>query len=141
MKSSAKAMLIASQMSKLGYSRADAMIKAWSLVKKKPIETKVSGVTYEKRQKAIEHLTRYPSNNIGISLEREKTNLYDANAVAVMASVTGRGSYCMGYLPKPLASIVAPIMDRGESVISSLKQISGGYSNSAKYGLVIDVTI
>lgn len=141
MKPSTKAMLIASQISKLGFSRAEATKKAWELVKQPRIETKVSGVTFENRQKAINHLTRYSPEEIGISLERDRGNLYDRNAVAVIASVTGRGSYCMGYLPKPLASIVAPVIDKGEIVMSNLKQITGGFSANANRGLVIDINL
>jgi hypothetical protein len=50
MKLSKKAMVIASKLATPGYSKAEAMKKAWALIKKPRIETKVSGVTFEKRQ-------------------------------------------------------------------------------------------
>jgi len=49
-----KVMTIANRLVKQGYNRANAMIKAWVLVRMPLVETKVAGVTYGKRQKAIE---------------------------------------------------------------------------------------
>jgi hypothetical protein len=136
MNQSAKAMIIASRMINEGINRTEAMKQAWNLVKL-PQVSRVAGVTFENRQKAIQHLTRYPQANIEISLERDKGNQYDSNAVAVVASVVNRGSYIIGFLPKNLAALLAPVLDRGESVESTLKEIAGGYSANAKYGLVI----
>jgi hypothetical protein len=136
MNQSTKAMIIASVMIDQGLNRAEAMKQAWNLVKV-PQESRVAGVTFENRQKAIQHLTRYPPANIEISLARDKGNQYDSNAVAVVASVVNRGSYTIGFLPKNLAKMLAPVLDRGEDVESTLKEIAGGYSAEAKYGLVI----
>jgi len=54
-----KVMTIANKLVAQGYNRANAMIKAWVLVKMPLVETKVAGVTFGNRQKAIEHLSRY----------------------------------------------------------------------------------
>ena len=45
-----KVMTIANRLVKQGYNRANAMVKAWVLVKLPNICTKVAGVTYGKRQ-------------------------------------------------------------------------------------------
>ena len=67
------------------------MIKAWALVKMPQVITKAAGVTYGKRQKALEHLARYAPEQISIRLERERNNEFDYNAVAVIATVQGKG--------------------------------------------------
>lgn len=75
----------------------------------------VAGVRYGHRQAALAHLTMYPENVIHFHLLRERENLYDVNAVAVSAEVLGKGQYKMGYLNRPAAALVAPVMDRGET--------------------------
>ena len=67
-------MTIDNKLLKQGQNRANAMIKAWALVKMQIIETKATGVTYGKRQKALEHLRRYNNADITLDLHREKDN-------------------------------------------------------------------
>lgn len=136
-----KVMTIANKLVKQGYNRANAMVKAWVLVKLPNICTKVAGVTYGKRQQAIEHLTHYRPENIRISLYRDNANPYDRNAVAVIATVKGKGSYTMGYLPKALAAFIAPLMDAGRTITSRLASIKGINEPYLNYGLGIEVRI
>ena len=136
-----KVMTIANKLVKQGYNRANAMVKAWVLVKLPNICTKVAGVTYGKRQQAIEHLTYYRPEHIRISLYRDKANAYDRNAVAVIATVKGKGSYTMGYLPKALAAFIAPLMDAGRTITSRLASIKGTNEPYLNYGLGIEVRI
>ena len=50
---------IANRLVSQGYSRANAFVKAWILVKLDKISTKVVGVIFGNRQIALEHLARY----------------------------------------------------------------------------------
>lgn len=136
-----KVMTIANRLVKQGYNRANAMVKAWVLVKLPNICTKVAGVTYGKRQQAIEHLTHYRPENIRISLYRDNANAYDRNAIAVIATVKGKGSYTMGYLPKALAAFIAPLMDAGRTITSRLAGIRGTNEPYLNYGMGIEVRI
>lgn len=136
-----KVMTIANKLVKQGYNRANAMVKAWVLVKLPNICTKVAGVTYGKRQKAIEHLRHYRPELITISLYRDTKNAYDKNAIAVIATVKGKGSYTMGYVPKALAAFIAPLIDSGKRVYSYLKAIKGLYQPYMNYGLEIEVIV
>ena len=86
-----KVMTIANRLVRQGVSRSLAMVKAWALVKLPQLTTKISGVTFGNRQKALEHLARYEPERIQIHLERERDNPYDCSAVAVVAEVQGRG--------------------------------------------------
>ncbi|EEG30289.1 hypothetical protein CLOSTMETH_02020 [[Clostridium] methylpentosum DSM 5476] len=117
------------------------MIKAWALVKMPQVITKAAGVTYGKRQKALEHLARYAPEQISIRLERERNNEFDRNAVAVIATVQGKGSYCMGYLPRALAAFVAPLMDAGKAVQGLFRRVKGLYEPFMNYGLEIEVKL
>jgi|GEM_PF-823457 len=119
-------MTIANRLTGSGIGRASAMIKAWVLVKMPLVETKVAGVTQGNRQRAIEHLTRYDREQISIHLARERDNRHDRNAVAVIATVEGKGSYRMGYIPRPLAGMIAPLMEAGKAVQGLFKGVHGG---------------
>ena len=136
-----KVMTIANKLVQQGYNRANAMVKAWVLVKMPLVETRVAGVTHGKRQKAIEHLSRYQAEQISIKLVREIGNTHDTNAVAVYAAVEGKGSYCMGYLPRALAAFVAPLLDAGKAIDSAYKEIRGMYQPYMNYGLAITLKV
>ena len=136
-----KVMSIANKLVAQGYNRANAMIKTWALVKMPQVITKAAGVTYGKRQKALEHLARYAPEQISIRLERERDNEFDRNAVAVIATVQGKGSYCMGYLPRALAAFVAPLMDAGKAVQGLFRRVRGLYEPFMNYGLEIEVRV
>lgn len=130
-----KVLTIANKLVKEGFNRANAMVKAWILAKMPVVETKVSGVTYGKRQIAIEHLTYYKPEQIRIILKRDKQNQHDHNAIAVIASVEGKGSYCV----KALAAFLAPLMDAGKAVYSAFKAVRGCYEPYMNYGLSISI--
>lgn len=95
-------------------SRSQAFKTAWAMAKARLVE-KVAGVQFGRRQTALAHLTQYPEDAVRLHLIRERDNLYDVNAVAVSAEVLGKGQYKMGYLNRPAAALVAPVMDRGET--------------------------
>ena len=147
-----KVTTIANRLVSQGYNRPHAMVKAWTLVKLPRLETKVAGVTYGNRQKAIEHLTRYAPEAISIRLERERDNPIDRNAVAVWAAVEGKGStgapgkpsgllgwVHMGYLPRALAAFIAPLMDAGKAVGALFREVRGGGDPWMSLGLGIEV--
>ena len=136
-----KVCTIANRLSNQGMSRSEAFRKAWATVKAETVETKVAGVTAGRRQEALERLTRYETNRISVSLSRESDNNYDSNAVAVIVSVEGKGSYTMGYLPRMLAATIAPLIDAGKAVKANFKEIRGKYHNYHNYGMAVSVSI
>lgn len=136
-----KVMTIANKLITQGYNRANAMIKAWVLVKMPLVETKVSGVTFGNRQKAIERLSKYAAEDITIYLVRDNTNEHDKNAIAVIAEVKNKGSYCMGYLPKSLSTFIAPLLDANKAVEAFFREVRGMYQPYMNYGLKIEVRV
>lgn len=54
-----KVMTIANSLVTKGYNRSQAMFEAWAIVKSASLTTSVAGVTFNRRQEAIQHLSRY----------------------------------------------------------------------------------
>ncbi|MDR1245889.1 MAG: HIRAN domain-containing protein [Clostridiales Family XIII bacterium] len=136
-----KVMIIANSLVKQGTGRSAAMIKAWTFVKSAPFDMKVASVTHGKRQKALEHLERYPARMITVTLRREGGNAYDKNAVTVAVSVEGKGSYVVGYAPRMLAAFLAPLADVSKPVQAAYKTVTGGFDPLAHRGLLISVAV
>ena len=136
-----KVCIIANKLTKQGLTRSAAFRKAWQTVKAETIETKVAGVSYGNRQTALEHLKKYNSELISVNLERDRANEHDNNAIAVIATVSGKGSYTIGYLPRTLSQTIAPLIDYGKAVKASFKEVIGKYHNYHNYGLSVSVSI
>ena len=134
-----KACTIANSLAKQGYIRSMAMVEAWIMVKLPQVITRVAGVTHAKRQTAIEHLQHYNAEDISITLVRDKHNTADTNAVAVVATVKGKGSYTMGYLPRAMAMFIAPLLNAGKAVKSCYRAVRTKAIN-LPYGLEIAFT-
>ncbi len=81
-----------------GMARSDAFRAAWLMAKRGGI-AKVSGVTLGIRQRLISRLTTYAQDQVTISLQRDKVSIFDPDAIAVVASVEGKGSATVGYIP------------------------------------------
>ena len=63
---------IANHLVSYGYSRTNAFVKAWVLVKLDKISTKAVGVTFGNRQRALEHVARYSPERVTLHLVRDK---------------------------------------------------------------------
>ncbi|PRS35506.1 hypothetical protein C6Y02_17455 [Bacillus sp. NMCC4] len=69
--------------------------------------SKVTGVSFGKRQTALNHLQHYDRRRIKVTLQHEPTNPYDQNAIAVIVTVIGKECYQIGYIKKAFAEIYA----------------------------------
>lgn len=105
----------------------------------KILNTKVAGVTYEGRQALIAQI----STSDPCRLEPEPENKFDANAIAVKVAHNG-AIWQIGYLPKELASQVAPYLD-GENLICFIEEITGGFElsngNTAALGVRLQIEL
>lgn len=135
------ACIIANNLVKQGMTRRAAMIQAWITVKLRSIVTRAAGVTYGNRQKLLSRLARYTAEQITITLRHEQGNRFDRNAVQVVAGVKGKGSAVIGYLNRQLAAVVAPLIDKDKSVVSSFRAVTGGAEQLLTYGLNISITV
>ena len=134
------ACIIANSLVKQGYSRREAMIRAWITVKLRAIQMKAAGVTHGNRQTLIERLTRYKPEDISVTLQREKDNVHDKNAVQIVAAVRGKGSAVIGYINRELAAAIAPLMDKGAQIASRFKEITGG-GCGYNYGFNVELAV
>lgn len=99
-------------------------------VNQKSIYTKIVGVTYNDRQKAISKL------QIGdeLYLIRQPNNPYDNNAILCV-----HNGYELGYISKSLAVDLAPQIDNGKHVFAIVKDVTGG--DGLSYGCNIQIFI
>lgn len=129
---------MANRLKKMGLTLSAAFKKAWELIKGKSINAKVAGVTKGSRQKALHRiLTAYRPEQVSVSLERDKANIYDNNAVNVVISVNGSKSYNLGCIPRNLAYIVSALMDKGIELKTAFKEVRGRYERYMNYVAVI----
>jgi len=56
-------------------------------------------------------------------------------------SVNGGGEYHLGYLPKRLASITAPLLDSGLELDARFKTVTGGVQGRDTYGALITLEL
>ena len=80
-------------------------------------------------------------NQVSIELHREKENIFDSNAVKVIAAVSGKGKAALGYLNRTLAAVIAPLMDKGKRILSTFRAVTGGESLHLTYGLSFELTV
>ena len=132
--------IIANKLHKEGYSKSNAFIVAWNIVKQNAIYTKLAGVTFANRQEALKRLLLYPREAVQINLVREYNNVYDVNAVAIIVTVKDKGSYILGYLNRQKASLIAPLLDKGITLGAYLKDITGG-DGVKNYGANIQLNL
>ena len=97
--------------------------------------TKARGTSFGNRQKVLSRLSLYNASDIVLSFLREPSNAYDSNAVAILASVQGKGSVIAGYLSRELAAEIAPFLDSGGSAVVLFNTITGFELNGNYLGL------
>lgn len=129
----------ANKLVKQGFTRSEAMREAWRLAKLPEISVKVKGTAATaKRQEALEHLTRYSPELVTFRVAAEPTNPADSNAVGVIATVKGKGSFLIGYLARELAANISRLLRVGVALISS-GMVTGGYSPYMNFGAVVNL--
>ena len=132
-----KLMQIANTLFTGGMTRSEALKEAWAVIKGQNI--KVSGVTFGKRQRAIERLNKYAAERVSYSLERDYSNPYDSSAIAVVASVAEKGSFTVGYVPAEISKMIGPLIDRKIDFATRGRVISGGIGFN--YGLRLNIAV
>ena len=129
----------ANKLVKQGFTRSEAMREAWRLAKLPEISVKVKGTAATaKRQEALEHLTRYSPELVSFRIAGQPDNPADPNAVAVVATVKGKGSFLIGYLARELAAQISTLLRAGLTLLS-WGTVTGGYAPYMNYGARVNM--
>ncbi len=132
---------------KQGFTRSEALKEAWRLAKLPEISVKVKGTaSADKRQQALEHLTKYSPDLVSFRVATDSQNAHDQNAVAVISTVKGKGSFLIkgkgsfliGYLAKELAASIFQLLRAGLALLTT-GFVTGGYEPYMNYGARINL--
>lgn len=109
-----------------------ANAKDYKLATKTTLESSVAGISFDGRQNiayALSAASRKKDCRTWVELRRERGNERDANAVAVVAHITGTTNLHarVGYLPADIAKSVAAAMDAGARARIAAYAFVGGY--------------
>jgi len=115
--------------------------RAWQIVKGRELISRISGVTYGTRQRALRKLEKYNAGMINVTLQHEADNAYDVNAIHVMVNVGSGAHYHLGFLPRDLAELLAPLLDKGIHLAARFKSVTGGYADRETRGALISIEI
>lgn len=116
-----------------------AFRRAWQIVRWRLLVAKVTGVTFGNRQRTLRKLETYNKGMVNVTLERDTDNNHDKNAVKVMVSVSGGIGYHLGYVPRDLAELITPLIDKGIKLAARLHGVTGGYEGHDTYGALITI--
>lgn len=79
-----------------------------------PISTRVAGVTFDNRDRTPRQpFIRRIRRDDRLLVRREAENPYDANAIAVFWPDNLGDEHQIGYIPRSLAAVLAPLLDDG----------------------------
>jgi predicted enzyme related to lactoylglutathione lyase len=104
--------------------------------------SKVVGVTAKNTNDTDrqDYIQRYCKKGKELSLKREPNNTYDSNAIAVFIKTKiffiKSAKFQIGYISADIAQRLAPYIDKGGIVTSSIKDVTGG-SDKKSYGVNI----
>lgn len=138
-KTRSKVMTIANRLVKQGLTRSIATVKAWVIVKANALRTKVKGTS--RRQSALEKLAEVNPADISVKLKREPHNIHDSNAVAVYAALRDNRVFFIGYLPKAVAAVLAPLMDKDSEPSTKAFKVTGGFNPYVSYGAALAIAV
>ncbi len=132
---------MANQLRKAGYSLKYAFKKAWQRVKLS-MTILAAGTTLENRQERLQFLKQFKAEDLTVTLEREKENKFDSNAIQVIVHIKPISRRTViGYVPKGLARELSRVLDMGIQVKASLQQIIGGYGYKENLGALINIAV
>ena len=138
-KTRSKVMIMANSLVKHGMSRRTAMLKAWIIAKASALRTKIKGTS--RRQSELEKLAGVNPAEISVTLRREPHNSHDSNAIAVYAALTNHRVFFIGYLPKAVASVLAPLFDKGREPQAKAFRVTGGFNPWVNYGAALAIGV
>lgn len=133
--------VIANELKRAGYSLSQAFREAWNRVRQ-TMTIKTSGTTFENRQERLQFLKQFRLEDLTVTLEREKDNEFDSNAVQIVIHIVPiHRRTVIGYIPKEIAKVMSKMIDKGIQVKAVLRKIIGGYGRKESLGALVDIGI
>lgn len=133
--------IMANELRKAGHTLAQAFRKAWRRVKES-MTVRATGTTFENRQERLQFLRQFPTESLDVSLEQEKDNKFDSNAIRIIVHIRPISRRTViGYIPKGLAKELSNVLEKGVEVKAKLMQIIGGYDYKETLGLLLNIAI
>lgn len=82
-----------------------------------PIKTRVAGVTFDNRDGTPRQpFIRLVKKDDRLTLTREPDNVFDPNAISVWWADPRGEAHQLGYVPRALAGVLAPLVDDGATL-------------------------
>ena len=132
---------MANELKKAGYSLSDAFRKVWQRVKL-TMTIRAAGTTFENRQERLQFLQRFRPEDLTVTLEREKGNKFDSNAIQIVVHIKPISKKTVvGYVPAGLARELSKVLDMGIQAKASLMQIIGGHAYRETLGALINIAV
>ena len=104
------------------------------------IQTRVAGVSFENRDGSLRQTyVRRVKKGDRVLLRREPENLYDPYALAVDWLDADGQSCQLGYVPRGLALVLAPLADGGAHLSAAVARKGGGGLKLAGVRITIEV--
>lgn len=133
--------VIANELKRAGYSLSQAFKEAWNRVRQ-TMTVKAVGTTFENRQERLQFLKQFRLEDLTITLEREKDNKHDCNAIKIIVHIKSISRRTViGYIPKETARVLAKVIDMGIQVKAVLRKIIGGCGWKESLGALVDIGI
>lgn len=130
---------MANQLHKLDYTLSQAFKTAWRRVKES-MTCKVAGVTYGNRQQLLKYIASQKKENLTVYLRRDRANIYDRYAVAVVVGIKNVGYAHIGYLARGIAQSISEIIEKDITIKSEIR-ITGGYGYKETLGVLINMAV
>lgn len=106
------------------------------------LRVRAAGVTFSNIQERLQFLTQFRKEDLTVTLEREKDNKHDSNAIQIVVHIKPiHRRAVVGYIPAAVARELAKVLDMGIQVKASLMGIIGGYAYKESYGALINIEI
>ena len=98
-----------------------------------------ASIALQSTQKALQKFEQYDVTAVNVTLVREDDNTHDTNAIRVDVSVGSGAAYQLGYIPKDVATVLAPLLDKGIELLARFKGVTGGTFDKLNYDALITV--
>jgi hypothetical protein len=104
------------------------------------IQTRVAGVSFENRDGSLRQTyVRQVKKGDGLTLRREPENPFDPHAMAVDWTDAEGMPRQLGYVPRALAFVLAPLVDMGVKLQARVARKGGGGLRLAGLKMTIDL--